>query len=154
MVFSCDKAALWLVQSVISSLHFQLLLLIVVTSMQRVKVKGQRSRSQRSKLNLAVPEPCLLLGFIDGYNTACCNIEVFYCFLFFLFFYRSSVKFRGHTGPKIADFDSNLKFQDCNSSLNWPMATQGLMGQNITIFYVVKPYALKSAFRLPHPGDL
>ena len=35
---------------------------------------------------------------------------------------RSSVKFQGHTGQKIVDFDPNWAFPDCNSSLNWPMA--------------------------------
>ena len=41
--------------------------------------------------------------------------EVPYCFS------RSSVKFQGHMGKKIDDFDPNLKFPDCNFSLNWPM---------------------------------
>ena len=31
-------------------------------------------------------------------------------------FSRSSVKFEGHTAQKIADFDPNWAFQDCNSS--------------------------------------
>ena len=34
--------------------------------------------------------------------------EVPYCFS------RSSVKFQGHTGQKIADFDPNWPFPDCN----------------------------------------
>ena len=38
-----------------------------------------------------------------------------------LFFARSSVKFQGHTGHKMADFDPNLGFPDCNSSLKRPM---------------------------------
>ena len=71
-VFSCDQAAIWLVQSVrpsvcpsvrpshlfhhvpiiVSSWNFQELLpMTKVTSMQIVKVRGQRSRSQRSTLN-------------------------------------------------------------------------------------------------------
>ena len=33
-------------------------------------------------------------------------------------FSGSSVKFLGHTGQKIADFDLNWEFPDCNSSLN------------------------------------
>ena len=46
-----------------------------------------------------------------------CNIEEMpYCFS------RSSVKFHGHTGQKIYDFDPNWAFPDCNSSLNSPMA--------------------------------
>ena len=43
--------------------------------------------------------------------------EVPYCFS------RSSVKFQGHAGQKIADFDPNWAFPDCNFSLNSPMAT-------------------------------
>ena len=42
--------------------------------------------------------------------------EVPYCF------WRSSVKFQGHTGQIIADFDTNWAFPDCNSSLNSSMA--------------------------------
>ena len=42
--------------------------------------------------------------------------EVPYCFS------RSSVIFQGHRGQKVADFDLNLAFQDCNYSSNWPMA--------------------------------
>ena len=42
--------------------------------------------------------------------------EVSYCF------WRSSVKFRGHTANKIVDIDLDWVFPDCNSSLNSPMA--------------------------------
>ena len=42
--------------------------------------------------------------------------EVPYCFL------RSSVKYQGHTGQKIVDFDPNLAFPDYNSILNLQMA--------------------------------
>ena len=71
--FSCDQAALWMVQSVcssvrlsvchtfltvpiiVSSWNFQELLPVTeVTSMQKVKVRGQRSRSQRSQPNFTV----------------------------------------------------------------------------------------------------
>ena len=31
---------------------------------------------------------------------------------------RSSVKFQGHRGQKIADFDPNWAFPDCNSNMN------------------------------------
>ena len=34
---------------------------------------------------------------------------------------RSSIKFQGHTGWKIANFDPNWAFLDCNCSLNSPM---------------------------------
>ena len=76
--FSCDQAALWMVQSVcpyvhlsvrpshlfdyvriiVSSWNFQELLpMTKVMSMQNVKVRGQRSRSQRSWPHLAVSGP-------------------------------------------------------------------------------------------------
>ena len=42
--------------------------------------------------------------------------EVPYCF------WRSPIKFQGHTGQKIVDFDSNWAFPDWNSSLNSLMA--------------------------------
>ena len=45
-----------------------------------------------------------------------CIEEVPYCFS------RPSIKFEGHTGQKIADFDLNWAFLDCNSSLNLLMA--------------------------------
>ena len=41
--------------------------------------------------------------------------EVPYCFS------RLSIKFQGHTGQRIADFDPNWAFPDCNFSLNSPM---------------------------------
>ena len=44
--------------------------------------------------------------------------EVPYCF------WRSSVKFQGHTALKIAKFDPDWAFPDCNSSLNSTMATK------------------------------
>ena len=79
VIFSCDQAALWMVFSVrpsvcpsvclsvclshlfhyvliiVSSWFFQEWLPVTkVTSMQKVKVRGQRSRSQRSRPNLTV----------------------------------------------------------------------------------------------------
>ena len=73
-IFSCDQAALCMVQSVclsvclshlfeyvpifVSSWNFQELLPMTnVTSMQKAKVRVQRSRSQRSTPNLAVSGP-------------------------------------------------------------------------------------------------
>ena len=44
--------------------------------------------------------------------------EVPYCF------WRSSVKFQGHTALKNVEFDPDWAFPDCNSSLNSPMATK------------------------------
>ena len=91
-----------------------------VTSMQKVKVRGQRSRSQRSTANLAVSGLQLQFEFTYGdemmHIAWFCLEEVPYCFS------RSSVKFQGHTALKIVGFDPDLAFPDCNSSLNSPMA--------------------------------
>ena len=96
-----------------------------VMSMQNVKVRGQRSRSKRSKQILTqigrFRTVYLHFVFTHGYemiHIAWSSIEeVPYCFS------RSSVKFHGHNGKKIANFDPNWAFPDCNSSLNSP--TQG-----------------------------
>ena len=89
--------------------------------MQKVKVRGQISRSQWSKSNLAVSGLQLQFEFIYGYimmhKGASSIEEVSYSFS------SSSVKFQGHKGQK-NDFDPNLAFLDCNSSLNLPMATK------------------------------
>ena len=39
-------------------------------------------------------------------------------------FSRASVKSQGQTKQKIADFHPNCVFLDCNSNLNWPIATK------------------------------
>ena len=41
-----------------------------------------------------------------------------------LLFFKVLVKFQGHTGHKIADFDLNWAFPDCNPNLNSPMDTR------------------------------
>ena len=135
-VFSCDQAALWMVFSVrpfvrlshlfdyvpiiVSSWNFQELSPRTrVRSMQKVKIRGQRSRSQRSRPNLTVSGLLLQLELTyddEMMHIACCIGEVPYCFS------RSSIKFQGHTGLKIVEFDLDWAFPDCNSSLNSPMA--------------------------------
>ena len=108
---------------IVSSWNFQELLpMTKVRSMQKVKVRGQRSRSQRSQPNLTVSG--LWLQFEFTYDDKmmhiawCCLEEVPYCFS------RSSVKFQGHTALKIFEFDPDWAFPDCNSSLNSPMANK------------------------------
>ena len=143
-----------------------------VISMQKVKVRGQSSRSQRSKPTLVVSVLWLQFEFTGGYEMMhkawSCIEEVSHCFSrssvkfqghtgqksrrfwpkfgvsglqFELIdgyemkhkawcswedvpycFSRSSVKFWGHRGQKITNFDPNWTFPDCNSSLNSPMA--------------------------------
>ena len=64
--------------------------------------------------NWAFPDCNSSFEFTDGcemIHKAWSNIEeVLYCFS------MSSVKFQGHTGQKIVDFDPNWAFPDCNST--------------------------------------
>ena len=66
-----------------------------VTSMQKFKVRGQRSRWQKSKPNLAVSGPLLKFEFTYDdemiHRAWCCLEEVPYSFS------MSSVKFQVHT---------------------------------------------------------
>ena len=93
-----------------------------VRTMQKVKVSGQRSRSQRSQPNLTVSG--LYLQFEFTYDDEMMHIawgfleKVPYCFS------GSSVKFQDHAALKIVEFDPNWPFPDSNSSLNTPMATK------------------------------
>ena len=106
---------------IVSSWNFQELLpWSKVMSMQKVKVRGQRSRSLRSTPNLAVSG--LYLQFEFTYDNDMMHIalwclgEVPYCF------WRSSIKFQGHTALKSVEFDPDWAFPDSNSSLNSPIA--------------------------------
>ena len=85
-----------------------------VMSMQKVKVRSQRSRSQRSQPNLPVSGLQFEFTFDDEMRQIawCCLKDVPYCFS------RSSVKFQGYTTLKIVKFDPDWAFPDCNSSLN------------------------------------
>ena len=85
------------------------------------KVIRQISRSHSAKNRqiwprLGVSGLLLQFEFTNGYemlHKAWSSIEeVPYCF------WRSSVKFLGHTAKKIVDFDPNWAFPDCNSNLN------------------------------------
>ena len=101
---SCDHAAPWMVQSVRLSVclfvchtfslcthhriimrFYEALPMAEVMSMQKVRVRGQRSRSQRSKPNFVVSGPWLQSEFTYGnemmHNAWCCLGEVPY-FLF------------------------------------------------------------------------
>ena len=69
---------------------------------------------------LSVSRLQLQYEFTHGFemmHKAWCSIEeVPYCFP------RSSIKFQCHRAQKIANFDLNWAFPDCNLSLNSPMA--------------------------------
>ena len=88
------------------------------------KVIRQISRSHGAKNRriwprLGVSGLQLKFEFTNGYemlHKAWSSIEeVPYCF------WRSSVKFQGHTALKIVEFYPDWAFPDCNSSLNSPM---------------------------------
>ena len=90
------------------------------------KVIHQISRSHGSKNRRIWPRwgvsgLYLQFEYTNGYemmHKARSSVEeVPYCF------WRSSVKFQGHTALKITEFDPDWAFPDCNSSLNSPMAT-------------------------------
>ena len=97
----------------------------MVRSDVHAKGQGQRSKVKVTEVNTLLS--CfrtLSLQFECTYgneimHTAGSSIEeVPYCFS------RSSVKFQGHTAVKIAEFDPDWVFPDCNSSLNSLMATK------------------------------
>ena len=129
LFFSCDQAALQMVFSVCLSVRLsvrpsvrpsELLPWSKVMSMQKVKVSGQRSRSQRSTPSRF--RTLTLVWFTYGneiMHTAGSSIEEApYCFS------RSSIKFQGHTALKFVEFDPDWAFPDCYSSLNTQMAKE------------------------------
>ena len=74
-----------------------------------------------------------------------------------LLFSRSSAKFQGRTGQKIADFDPNWAFPDCNSILNSLMALKWCTKYNIvkkmcSIVFQGHPWNSKVT-RLKNPID-
>ena len=84
------------------------------------KIKGQGHRGQN--LTKTVSGLQLQFEFTDGYEmmhtawSRSCIEKVLNCYS------KSYVKFQGHTGQKIANFDPNWGFPDCNSILNSQMA--------------------------------
>ena len=111
----CPSHLFRYVPVIASSWNFQELLPITkVMSMQKVKVRGQSFRSQRSQPNLTVSG--LSLQFEFTYDVEMMHIawwclgEGPYCF------WRSSVKFQGHAALRSTEFDPDWAFPDCNSS--------------------------------------
>ena len=97
----CLSHPLDYVPIIVSSLNFQeFLIMTELTSVQRAKVRGQRSRSQRSTPNWAVSGPHLQFEFkYDDeimHRAWCCLRVVSYCFS------RSSVTFQGHTSEQLS----------------------------------------------------
>ena len=77
---------------------------------------SHRTQNSRFWPELSISWLWLQFQFTDGFemmHKAWCSIEEApYCFP------RSSIKFQGHKGQKIADFDPNWAFPECNFSLN------------------------------------
>ena len=70
-------------------------------------------------MELSISGLSLRFEFTDGFEMiykAVSSIEVVPCCLS-----RSSIQFQGHKGLKIANFDPNWAFLDCNCSLNSPI---------------------------------
>ena len=99
---------------------FRLLPLTKMMSMQKVKVRGKRSGSQRSKPNFSlfriITPVWIHIWQWDDAQSLMLLRRGAYCFS------RSSIKFQGYMGQNIADFYPSWGFPDCNSSLNSPMA--------------------------------
>ena len=68
-------------------------------------------------------------------------------------FSRSSIKFQGHTGQKITNFDSNWAFLDCKTSLNSLMAMKWCTCKAWRSVEEVPYYFLRSSIKFEdHPG--
>ena len=86
-----------------------------------VKFQGHTAKKNRRFWpNFGVSVLLLQFEFTSGYkrmHKAWSSMEeVSY------YFSRSSIKFQGHTGQKIANFDPNWAFPDCNFSFTSPAA--------------------------------
>ena len=128
MVFSCDQAVLWMVQSIrlfVCPSHLFYYVPIIVSSWNfqewlqkwcpcnRSKVKVTEVKTQ-FRLFWTVTPVWIPTWRWNDVQSLMWHRRGAYCIP------RSSVKLQGHTGQNIADFHLNVAFPDCNSSLNWP----------------------------------
>ena len=85
---------------------------------------------------LSVSRLQLQFEFIHGFemtHKAWCSIEeVPYCFP------RLSIKFQGHRGQQIANYDPKWAFPDCNFSLNSPMNLKAWCNIEEVTYYFFK----------------
>ena len=79
------------------------------------KVKVTKVTTQSSRFRTVTPAWIQLLWWNDAQSLMLLRTGV-------LFFFKVIRQFSRSDGTKIADFDSNWAFPDCNSSLNSPMA--------------------------------
>ena len=145
LIFSCDQAALWMVQSVCLSVrpsvcpfvtpfwlcsHHHIIMQIsgVITNDrsdvhakgqgQRSKVKVTEVNTQLSRFRTVTPVWIHIWWWNDAQSLM---LHRRGALLFFKVIRQIS---RSHTPLKIVEFDPNWVFPDCNSSLNSPMATK------------------------------
>ena len=127
--FSCDQAALGMVQSVHPSVtpfslcpHYDIILKfsgVITNGRCEVRAKGQRSKvkftefkTQLSRFRIVTPVWIHIWWWNDAQSLMLLMRGA-------LFFLMSSVKFQDHTVKKILDFDQNWAFPDCNSTSLW-----------------------------------
>ena len=110
-IFSCNQAALWMVQSVRLSVCLSVCHTFL-TSMQKVKVRGH---DPTFRFRTVTPVWIHIWWWNDTYSLMLLRRGAL---LFFKVIRQIS---RSH-GAKIAEFDPDWAFPDCNSSLNSPMA--------------------------------
>ena len=132
-------------------------------SMQKAKVRGQMSRSQRSK-QFEFTDGCEIMHKRSWYsrkavlwlwnknmfkpNNAQSGIEEEPdCFL------RSPIKFLDHTGSKIDDFDPYWAFLDCNSTLNSQIAMECYTKLEVANWFEAH-LRLQGWSHLSNPSDL
>ena len=112
---------------------------------QRSKVKVTEIKTQFSCFRTITPVWIYIWWWNDAHR--CCLEEVPYCFS------RSSIKFQGHTGQKITNFDSNWAFLDCNTSLNSLMAIKWCTCKAWRSVEEVPYYFFRSSIKCEdHPG--
>ena len=133
--FSCDQAALWMVQSVRPSIHlsvcchtlFTLFPLSFHQSLMWLRevpycfLRSSFKRSRKTKIVDFDPN----WAFLDcksSLNSPMVTKIVKWDRRGALFLFKIIHKIQGHTGQKIAAFDPNWAFLDCNYSLKSPMA--------------------------------
>ena len=115
---------------IVSSWNFQELLpLAAVMSMQMVKVRGQRSMSQRSKPDLAISDCNSSLNSHMAMEW-CTKLDVAYRRGALWFFKVICQISRSRGTKKIADFDLNWVFPDRNPSL-WPSNSFGWFSPSV-----------------------
>ena len=134
--FSCDQAALWMVQSVCPSVtpfwlcsHHHIIMKFsgaITSDKSEVHAKGQGQRSkvkvtevttQLNRFRTVTPIWIHKWWWNDAYSLIMLRRGA-------QLFFKVIRQISRHTALKIVEFDPDWAFPDCNSSLNSPMATK------------------------------